>query len=185
MAATSRAAAYTLLFLGFLVVSIGKRLLDLARSNVTDFRDAFSSDALRDLLNSDQNSDRAVEPEPAPEEGTTAGGTTGAKAGRRARRFKDAAEDAWERAYENARAKAGVRGDPPSDPLAERRLWYRTLELDPGVDDLKAVRKAYRKQLLQYHPDRHASDPEKYKAATEVTRRLTEAYNGLTRYLGG
>lgn len=172
-------------------MSIGKRLLDLARSNVTDFRDAFSSDALRDLLNSDQNSDEGSEPtassesEPSPDESTAKGGTTGTKAGRRARRFKDAAEDAWERAYENARAKAGVRGDPLSDPLSERKQWYRTLELDPGVDDLRVVRKAYRKQLLQYHPDRHASDPEKYKAATEVTRRLTEAYNGLTRYLGG
>jgi len=165
-------------------VSIGKRLLDLARSNVTDFRDAFSSDALRDLLNSDQTVDDPIESEPAPDESTTKGGTTGAKAGRRARRFKDAAEDAWERAYENARAKAGVRGDPPSDPLAQRKLWYRTLEVDSDAD-LRAVRKAYRKQLLQYHPDRHASDPEKYKAATEVTRRLTEAYNGLTRYLGG
>jgi DnaJ-domain-containing protein 1 len=166
-------------------VSIGKRLLDLARSNVTDFREAFSSDALRELLNSDRTSQEAAEPEPDADDSTTKGGTTGAKAGRRVRRFKDAAEEAWERAYENARAKAGVRGDPPSDPLAERKQWYRTLELDPGVSDLRAVRKAYRKALLQYHPDRHASDPEKYKAATEVTRRLTEAYNGLTRYLGG
>lgn len=163
-------------------MSIGKRLLDLARSNVTDFRDAFSSDALRDLLNSDRDADVSVEPEPS-DDGTK-GGTTGAKAGRQARRFKDAAEDAWERAYENARAKAGVRGDPPSDPLAQRKQWYRTLEVDSDAD-LRAVRKAYRKQLLKYHPDRHASDPEKYKAATEVTRRLTEAYNGLTRYLGG
>ncbi len=169
-------------------MSIGKRLLDLAQSNVTDFRDAFSSDALRDLLNSDQSSDplsaESAASEVAPDESTSKGGTTGAKAGRQARRFKDAAEDAWERAYENARAKAGVRGDPPSDPLAQRKLWYRTREVDSGAD-LRTVRKAYRKQLLKYHPDRHASDPEKYKAATEVTRRLTEAYNGLTRYLGG
>ncbi|MBV1860668.1 MAG: J domain-containing protein [Nannocystaceae bacterium] len=165
-------------------MSIGKRLLDLARSNVTDFRDAFSSDALRDLLNSDQSSDEPAAPEPVANEGPGKGGTTGTKAGRQARRFKDAAEEAWERAYENARTKAGVRGDPASDPLAQRKQWYRTLEVDSEAD-LRAVRKAYRKQLLQYHPDRHASDPEKYKAATEVTRRLTEAYNGLTRYLGG
>lgn len=162
-------------------MSIGKRLLDLARANVTDFREAFSSDALRDLLNSEQ------EPEPevsSPEESTTRGATPGAKAGRTARRFKDAAEDAWDRAYEKARAGAGVRGAPPSDPVADRKTWYRTLELEPGAD-LRTVRKAYRKLLLKYHPDRHASDPEKYKAATEITRRLTEAYNGLTRYLGG
>ena len=166
-------------------MSIGKRLLDLARANVTDFRDAFSSDALRDLL----NSEREPEPEVPPEESTTAGspgspGSVGAKAGRRARQFKDAAEEAWERAYEKARTGAGVRGAPPSDPAADRKRWYRTLELEPGAD-MRTVRKAYRKLLLQYHPDRHANDPEKYKVATEVTRRLTEAYNGLTRYLGG
>jgi len=161
-------------------VSIGKRLLDLARANVTDFRDAFSSDALRDLLNSDHE----IEVEIEPDESTTKGPTVGAKAGRQARRVKDAAEEAWERAYERARTGAGVRGAPPSDPAADRKRWYRTLEVEPGAD-LRAVRKAYRKLLLQYHPDRHANDPEKYKVATEVTRRLTEAYNGLTRYLGG
>ena len=175
-------------------MSIGKRLLDLARANVTDFRDAFSSDALRDLLNSDGESEAAVEPEESTTSGDAEGGSVGKKAGRRARMFKDAAEEAaaeaaaaeeaWERAYEKARTGAGVRGAPPTDPVADRKRWYKTLEVEPGAD-LRTVRKAYRKLLLQYHPDRHASDPEKYKAATEVTRRLTEAYNGLTRYLGG
>ena len=96
----------------------------------------------------------------------------------------DAAEEAWERAYDNARARAGVRGEPPSDPAADRKRWYKTLEVEPGAD-LKTVRRAYRKALLQYHPDKFANDPEKQKVATEVTRRLTEAYNGLSRYLGG
>jgi hypothetical protein len=39
--------------------------------------------------------------------------------------------------------------------------------------------------MKQYHPDRFANDPEKQKVATEVARKLTEAYNGLTRFLGG
>ena len=47
------------------------------------------------------------------------------------------------------------------------------------------MRKAYRRLLTKYHPDKFANDPEKLKAATEVTRKLTEAYNGLMRYLGG
>ncbi len=167
-------------------MSIGKRLIDLAKANVTDFRDAFSSDALRDLLNTESRDEIEAEVEAELEDNkkNRENGTVGAKAGRQARRFKDAAEVAWERAYENARQRAGVRGDPPSDPVADRKRWYRTLEVDQDAD-LRTVRKAYRKLLLQYHPDRHASDPEKYKAATEVTRRLTEAYNGLTRYLGG
>ena len=157
-------------------MSIGKRLVNLARANLTDFRQAFDRDRLRDLLTSKE--------EEAPEDEHESDESIGAKAGRGARRFKDAAEDAWERAYENARHRAGVRGEPPRDPAADRKRWYRTLELDPGAD-LQQVRRAYRKLLLQYHPDRHANDPDRYKAATEVTRKLTEAYNGLTRHLGG
>ncbi len=171
-------------------MSIGKRLVDLARSNLTDFRSAFDRDHLRDLLRSRRE---AEEEEPAKAEAETGGGgegqaddqeSVGTKAGRKARKFRDAAEEAWERAYENARARAGVRGEPPSDPAADRKRWYKILEVEPGAD-LKTVRRAYRKALLQYHPDKFANDPEKQKAATEVTRRLTEAYNGLTRYLGG
>jgi DnaJ-domain-containing protein 1 len=155
-------------------VSITKRLLDVARSNLTDFRDAFSSDRLRELLRSDKE-DPEVEKEV--EE------TIGKKAGRRAREFKDAAEEAWERAYENARNRAGVRGEPSADPAADRRRWYNALQVPQG-SDLATVRKAYRKLTLQYHPDRFANDPDKQKAATEVTRKLNEAYNGLRRYLG-
>lgn len=170
-------------------MSIGKRLVDLARSNLTDFRSAFDRDHLRDLLRSRRE---AEDDEPAAAS-TTEGAadaadqdqeSVGAKAGRRARKFRDAAEEAWERAYDTAKARAGVRGEPPSDPAADRKRWYKTLEVEPGAD-LKTVRRAYRKALLQYHPDKFANDPEKQKVATEVTRRLTEAYNGLTRYLGG
>lgn len=163
-------------------MSIGKRLIDLARSNLTDFRSAFDRDHLRDLLTSRREPEAEAEEEaPAPE---ADGESVGSKAGRQARKFKDAAEDAWERAYESAKARAGVRGEPPSDPAGDRRRWYKDLELQPGAD-LKTVRRAYRRAMLQYHPDKFANDPEKQKAATEVTRRLTEAYNGLTRYLGG
>lgn len=157
-------------------MAIGKRIWDLARSNLSDFRQTFRGgpDAFDGLSEEER---QALDEELKKE-------TVGAKAGRGARRVRDAAEDAWERAYESAKARAGVRGEPPSDPAADRRRWYKTLELQPGAD-LKTVRRSYRKLLLQYHPDKFANDPAKQKVATEVTRRLTEAYNGLTRYLGG
>ncbi len=160
-------------------MSFTKRLLDIARSNLTDFRSAFVRDEDRELL----------ETPPPAEESTTQGEppdeseSVGAKAGRRARRVKDAAEEAWDKAFEQARARAGVRGDPPSDPAADRRRWYKDLELEPGAD-LPTVRKQYRKLIAKYHPDKFADDPEKLKAATDVARKLTEAYNGLSRYLG-
>lgn len=153
-------------------MSIAKRLFDVARANLTDFRDAVGTDRLRDLLN---GSEVSVSEEEDP--------TFGKKAGRRVREVRDAAEDAWQKAYENARSRAGVRGNTVVDTATERRRWYRTLEVEPGAD-LKTVRRAYRKLLLQYHPDRFANDPEKLQVATEVTRKLTEAYNGLSMHLG-
>lgn len=151
-------------------MSIAKRFIDVARANLTDFREAISTDRLRDLLNGE-----TVEPEDD--------NTIGRRAGRRVREVRDAAEDAWQKAYENARTRAGARGNAPVDAMSERRRWYRTLEVEPGAD-LQTVRRAYRKLMLQYHPDRYANDPEKLSVATEVTRKLTEAYNGLSMHLG-
>jgi DnaJ-domain-containing protein 1 len=164
-------------------MSIGKRLLDLARSNLTDFRLAFVRDEDREILDERPRQEHHDD-EPAPADDEHDDESVGARAGRGARRMKDAAEDAWDRAFEAARARAGVRGDPPSDPAADRKRWYAALGLEPGAD-APAVRKAYRRLLTKYHPDKFANDPEKLKAATEVTRKLTEAYNGLMRYLGG
>jgi DnaJ-domain-containing protein 1 len=162
-------------------MSIAKRLLDLARASVTDFRSAFERDEDREILDTPAR-------EAGPSESATDGAiddgddTVGTRAGRSARRFKDAAEEAWERAFEAARARAGVRGAPPSNPAAERRRWYTILELEQGAD-LQQVRRAYRRLMKQYHPDRFANDPEKLAAATAVARKLTEAYNGLTQLL--
>ena len=156
-------------------MSITRRLLDLARANITDFGQAFRQGDVLDGLSEEER--RAIDEEAAKE-------TTGAKAGRRARQVRDAAEEAWERAFEAAQARAEG-GAPPRKhtPEADRLRWYRTLELQPGAT-LEEVRKSYRRLLKQYHPDRFAKDPEKYKVATEVTRNITEAYEGLSTLLG-
>lgn len=163
-------------------MSIAKRLLDLARASVTDFRSAFERDEDREILDAPPR--EATEPEGMSEGVDPSESTVGARAGRSARRFKDAAEEAWDRAFEAARARAGVRGAPPSNPTADRKRWYGDLELEQGAD-LQQVRRAYRRLMKQYHPDRFANDPEKLAAATAVARRLTEAYNGLTQLLSG
>ena len=154
-------------------MSLGKRIWDIARSNITDFRDALKPDALDGLSEQER---RALDDEAAD--------TVGAKAGRKARQFRDAAEEAWEKAFEAAQARGGgMPGSSRPSPEAERIRWYRTLELEPGAD-LPTVRKAYRRLLKQYHPDKFAKDPEKYKAATEVARNITAAYDGLSTLLG-
>lgn len=154
-------------------MSLGKRIWDIARSNITDFRDALKPDALDGL----SEQERQVLD-------TEAADTVGAKAGRKARQFRDAAEEAWEKAYDAAQARNGGQPGARPSPEAERIRWYRTLELEPGAD-LATVRKSYRRLLKQYHPDKFAKDPEKYKAATEVTRNITAAYDGLTTLLSG
>ena len=56
-----------LLFAILPIMSIGKRLVDLARSNLTDFRSAFDRDHLRDLLRSRREAEDE-EPESKPGE---------------------------------------------------------------------------------------------------------------------
>jgi len=150
-------------------MSIGRRLVDLARATVTDFYSEFGRDEQRDTLHTPSEPAATDEPDK----------TVGKKAGRAARTVRSAAEDAWERAYQQAKQRAGVRGEPITDPAADRKRWYKTLEVEPGTD-LKSIRRAYRKLLLRYHPDKFATEPDKQKVATEVTRKLTEAYNGLS-----
>ena len=157
-------------------MAIGKRIWDLARSNLSDFRQTFRGgpDAFDGLSEEER---QALDEELKKE-------TVGAKAGRGARRVRDAAEDAWERAYEAAQARGGAGfGAPGEDPVEQRLRWYKTLELEPGAD-FDAIRKAYRRMVKKYHPDRYANDPEKYKAATEVARKITEAYDGLSALHG-
>ncbi|MFO7566734.1 MAG: J domain-containing protein [Enhygromyxa sp.] len=151
-------------------MGIGKRLLNVARANLTDFASAFTSDSeVRERRRFDAELDEEVAREV--EE------SVGAKAGRKARRVADKAEEAWERAFEEARAR-GHSGSSGRPNTREIENWHRTLEVPVGADS-DTIRKSYRRLMAKYHPDRFASDPEKYAAATEVTRKITGAYNGL------
>jgi DnaJ-domain-containing protein 1 len=74
---------------------------------------------------------------------------------------------------------------PPSPKVGkEVRQAYAALELPVGAD-FEAVRKAYRALMRKYHPDRHATTPEKQKAATELAQKLTHAYAILEKHLRG
>lgn len=154
-------------------MSITRRLFDLARANITDFSQAFrKGDPLEGLSEEER---RVIDEE-------IEKGTVGAKAGKRARQVRDAAEEMWDRAFEASQRAAGSRPSRPRSSEADRLRWYRTLELEPGAS-LEEIRRSYRRLLKQYHPDRFAKDPEKYKVATEVTRNITTAYDGLTALL--
>lgn len=68
-----------------------------------------------------------------------------------------------------------------TDTAPEVRSAYRALELSPAATALEAKR-AFRRLVTAYHPDRFASDSENHRAAGEVTRRLTEAYAIVRRH---
>ena len=65
------------------------------------------------------------------------------------------------------------------DELAKH---YETLNLSYGAD-FAEVKKAFRSLMRKYHPDMHSGSPDKQKAASELTKQLTAAYNALEQHL--
>jgi DnaJ-domain-containing protein 1 len=78
------------------------------------------------------------------------------------------------------------RAAPPADtahvPPDDVRQAFAALELPltAAADD---VRRAWRRLMARYHPDHHATDPERETVATELTRRLTEARDRAVAWL--
>ncbi len=65
-------------------------------------------------------------------------------------------------------------GDP------DLRSCYANLEIPYGAD-LKTAKTAWHRMMKRYHPDLHGKDPRKREIATELTRKLTEAYREIER----
>jgi len=73
---------------------------------------------------------------------------------------------------------------PPGGISPELRRAYANLELEPP-STLDEAKKAWRKLMTRYHPDRHQSDPKKTEVATQVAARLTDAYRQVREHLEG
>lgn len=73
------------------------------------------------------------------------------------------------------RAGGGFPFQRQDDKLAES---YKVLDLPYGAS-FDEIKSSYRQLMRKYHPDRHAGSPKKQKAATELTIRVTQAYNVL------
>lgn len=74
-------------------------------------------------------------------------------------------------------------GRPPRPGSKDAQVadWYKTLDLQVGAD-MAAIKSSYRQLMRKYHPDMHAGNPSKQKAATELSMRVTTAYNGLVEH---
>ena len=70
----------------------------------------------------------------------------------------------------------------PGSHDAQVAEWYRVLDLSVGAE-LPQIKTSYRQLMRKYHPDMHAGNPQKQKAATELSMRVTAAYNGLVAHL--
>ena len=77
----------------------------------------------------------------------------------------------------------GTRRTPrPGSKDAQVVEWYKRLDLEVGAD-MAQIKSAYRQLMRKYHPDMHAGSPQKQKAATELSMKITTAYNGLVDHL--
>lgn len=66
-------------------------------------------------------------------------------------------------------------GNTGSSVPGELSVDFKNLEVPFGAS-MDEVKKAYKKFLIKYHPDRHASNPEKLKEATEITQRISHSF---------
>jgi DnaJ-domain-containing protein 1 len=114
----------------------------------------------------------------------------------RAARAKQAADEAFRRVKEQAgRAPSSSSSSSSGGGWSDRRAprpgsndakladAYRTLDLSPGVTDIAEIKSSYRKLMRKYHPDLHTASAQKQKAATELSMRVTQAYNLLVEHL--
>ena len=79
-------------------------------------------------------------------------------------------------------SSGGSRPPRPGSADAQVAEWYRQLDLQPGAE-MSQIKSSYRQLMRKYHPDMHAGNPQRQKAATELSMRVTAAYNGLVAHL--
>jgi DnaJ-domain-containing protein 1 len=110
----------------------------------------------------------------------------------RSARQRAAADEAFRKVKDQARSSSPPRGAGnssqsqrparPGSSDAQVMDWHKTLDVPVGAD-LAQIKSAYRQMMRRYHPDMHAGNPQKQKAATELSVRVTAAYNGLVEIL--
>jgi DnaJ-domain-containing protein 1 len=165
-------------------MSIGKRLIDLARSELNSLLDK--------AARAEDEDDRRSQARAGGDVGTMSDEELEAEIERRRQ-----AREEVERITSRGRASSGPSARPASKPFREYgtppprrtaagdeaiRRAYAALEI-PAGSDFEAVKRSYRRLMRKYHPDLNAGSPEKQKAATDLAQRLTEAYKILEKQL--
>lgn len=161
-------------------MSIGRRLLNLARGELNALLDRTAQNQDSDSEDWDPNEDlyrRYSLGEFSDEE-------LEAELERRLRLKRQAKANPPQGASTRPSPQPGSSPPGQSSVKDEIRRAYAVLELPMG-SDFEAVRRSYRALMRKYHPDRHTASAEKQRAATELAQKLTHAYAVLERHLRG
>jgi len=166
-------------------MSISKRLIDLARSELNSLLERAGRE--------EDDDDR----EHARSSGRGGGGGASGDVSQmsdeelmaeieRRRRAREEVDEALhgKRRPPPPRSAPPPRSPPPRTAAGDDaiRKAYAALEV-PAGSDFETVKKSYRRLMRKYHPDLHAGAPEKARAATDLTQRLTQAYKTLEKHL--
>jgi len=166
-------------------MSISKRLIDLARSELNSLLERAGRE--------EDDDDR----EHARSSGRGGGGGASGDVSQmsdeelmaeieRRRRAREEVDEALhgKRRPPPPRSAPPPRSSPPRTAAGDDaiRKAYAALEV-PAGSDFETVKKSYRRLMRKYHPDLHTGAPEKARAATDLTQRLTQAYKTLEKHL--
>ena len=155
-------------------MSIGKRLIDLARSELNSLLDKA---ARVDGDDADERERRRY--------GSEFPSMSDKELDEEIERRRQAREEVEQATNRNYRPEPRPSAAPPRRTAAGDeaiRRAYAALEV-PAGSDLEIVKRSYRRLMRKYHPDLNAGSSEKQRAATDLSQRLTEAYKTLERHL--
>lgn len=82
---------------------------------------------------------------------------------------------------ERARRRGKQATDQAGPGWRRMRQYLANLELGTGAT-WPDIERAYARLLERYRPEKHAHDPERHRAAQELTESLTNAFQALQRY---
>ncbi len=90
-------------------------------------------------------------------------------------------ENTFRQAKPNGEDTASNHSSKVSTEEAKRAQYYRRLELPNGAP-LYNVKASYKRLMKKYHPDKFQNEEQRV-TATELVKKLNEAYAELTKYL--
>jgi DnaJ-domain-containing protein 1 len=158
-------------------MSIGKRLIDLARAELNSLLD-------RAARTEDEDDRSRRRWNSGGERGGDFAGMSDSELAAEIERRRKARDEVEEAVHGKRRATPPPPRTPPRTASGDDALRkaYAALEV-PAGSDFETVKKSYRRLMRKYHPDLHGGAPEKSRAATDLTQRLTQAYKTLEKHL--